>query len=140
MSQYSDAMSIGEMFWPTQSTQVKAIKHKTKLGLLCKRLVGAPVVVRAVPVCHRTTGVLKRLEPEAVHASIVQRADHAFEDVILRRAIRRVELVLRAFRIAKPFYSTLQYGENSFSKTADCRLQSTALKRTRRSPLKRGNT
>ena len=55
----------------------------------------ALVVVKADPVANHTAGVLQRLEPVAVHALVLECADHALDHAVLFRAVRRDELLLQ---------------------------------------------
>lgn len=65
-------------------------------GLHFQRLVRAPVVVPADPVCNHSVGVLQGFEPVAMHALILERANHAFDHPILLGAVGRNELLLQA--------------------------------------------
>ena len=62
-------------------------------GFHLQRLVGPSMVVELNPISNRATGVLQRLEAMAVHALLLERADHALDHAVLLRAVRRDELL-----------------------------------------------
>lgn len=53
------------------------------------------MVVKADPVCDHTAGVLQGFESVAVHALVLERADHALDHAVLLRAVRGDELLLQ---------------------------------------------
>lgn len=74
-------------------------------GRLCKRfsgsshaqrLVRTPVVVKVDPVADQAAGVLRRFEAVAMHALLLERADHALDQAVLLEAVRRDELLSQA--------------------------------------------
>ena len=53
------------------------------------------VVVEADPIADDPAGVLQRLEPMPVHALLLQGPDDPFHHAVLRRRMRRDELLPR---------------------------------------------
>ena len=54
------------------------------------------MVVETDPVRDHAAGMLQGLEPVAVHALILERANHAHDRAVLLRAVRGDELLLQA--------------------------------------------